>query len=116
LTLGVLAQLASEEDDAVPIPSLMPTESPAPGTTSKLTSAQYSLQAIVRHEGATAFSGHYKTNVKGVVTARMSGGDDRWRLHDDARVTVVDEATVLRECETAAYMLFYTLKDIRASP
>jgi uncharacterized UBP type Zn finger protein len=103
-------QLASEDEDGAAVP----VRPPSPGSIVKLSSAKYSLQAIVRHEGATAFSGHYKTNVKGVVTARVDSHDGRWRLHDDARVTVVEEAAVLRECETAAYLLFYTLNEVKA--
>lgn len=67
-------------------------------------------QAIVRHEGSTSFSGHYMTNVRGVVTSNMGELSKDWRLHDDARVTNTTEADVLRENRTAAYLLFFVAK------
>lgn len=93
----------SDDYPIAPVPILAPT---TPGPV-------YSLQAVVRHEGSTSFSGHYKSCVRGTVTADLSANsrpDVAWREHNDARVSVISEASVLKECETAAYMLFYTAK------
>ncbi len=72
---------------------------------------------MIRHEGDTPYSGHYKTNVKGTVTAEMKALEaaSAWRLHNDARVSEMSERTVLEECETAGYLLFYVFSSVATS-
>lgn len=72
-------------------------------------------QAIVRHEGSTSFSGHYKTAVKGVVSSDLSAPfrtDQIWRMHDDARVSEIPSSALVNEdAQRGAYLLFYVLKE-----
>uniref|UniRef100_UPI003AACF652 ubiquitin carboxyl-terminal hydrolase 37-like n=1 Tax=Centroberyx gerrardi TaxID=166262 RepID=UPI003AACF652 len=64
--------------------------------------SSYHLSAIVSHLGESIDCGHYISNV-----AEGHGGE--WLTLDDSRVTRTDEATVLRDREDTAYLLFYVL-------
>lgn len=71
---------------------------------------RYLLTGVIVHVGKSARSGHYTAYVKG------PGGDDanRWYHMDDCHTETVSERTVLRQRD--AYVLFYTRKDVPATP
>ena len=69
----------------------------------------YELYAVLVHDG-NANTGHYYALIKELAVDRPS----RWHKFDDARVKVIDEATILEQLYgsgnrngASAYMLFY---------
>ena len=73
-------------------------------STPEVTWEEYSLEAIIIHQGPSADSGHYRAAVK---------AGDEWYLGDDA---LAPSACALTDCllTTGSYLLF--LKQVRAAP
>jgi hypothetical protein len=70
------------------------------------------MQAVLRHEGSSAFFGHYVADVCDRPPA--AGMPAVWKRHNDSVVRRVSQEEVLgRNGQEAAYMLFYVLdKDL----
>ncbi|KXZ41584.1 hypothetical protein GPECTOR_379g176 [Gonium pectorale] len=64
--------------------------------------ARYRLCGVVRHKGATPFSGHYVADVL-VGTPQGSA----WYEHNDSVVSLVDLSRVREDAGRQAYMLFF---------
>ena len=73
-------------------------------STPEVTWEEYSLEALIIHQGPSADSGHYRAAVK---------AGDEWYLGDDA---LAPSACALTDCllTTGSYLLF--LKQVRAAP
>lgn len=65
----------------------------------------YHLQAIVKHKGESASSGHYVTNIL--------DENNQWNCYDDTSVYKLTEEQAIRELtEKEAYILFYVHSSI----
>lgn len=76
---------------------MSPYSVPAPPGEGEDETMNYSLYAVVNHEGGL-HQGHYTSHVK---------RDGKWYRCQDEKVYVVDEKAVLAESSTA-YVLFYS--------
>ncbi len=69
------------------------------------------FQAVIRHEGRSAFFGHYNADIRGSIHASSSSAapdDSTWRRHNDSLVRKISSSEVTSsEGQQAAYMLFY---------
>jgi hypothetical protein len=66
------------------------------------------VQSVVRHEGSSAFYGHYNADILGTVPRPGVPQDRTWRRHNDSVITPISTSDVLgSEAQAAAYMLFY---------
>ena len=73
--------------------------------------AVYDLIAIAAHEGHSATTGHYTA-----YTKRSRQHEHAWAKYDDGAVVTLSEEDALAACLTTAYVLFYRLRGILATP
>lgn len=73
--------------------------------------AVYDLIAIAAHEGRSATTGHYTA-----YTKRSRQHEHAWAKYDDGAVVTLSEEGALAACLATAYVLFYRLRGILATP
>ena len=95
------------EDSSAPAPAdaTTTTTKQLPGTTS--TPANFELQSIVCHKGASIHAGHYVAFIRKTLPDSEGGGGGRaWILFNDEKVV---EAVDIEEMKKFAYVYFFRL-------
>lgn len=105
---------------------------PEPETSSRIRRkeplrSRYSLRGVLHHLGETAFTGHYVTDIREVLsqagkhqkagkgaTSAATGQPDvvRWERHNDSVVVPVSQAVALEgAARSSCYMCFYSMDE-----